>query len=44
MTVESVRDNIASFGGDPKRIGAWGESSGFVAMAYYSTLTAHLPG
>lgn len=36
MAIEWVRDNIASFGGDPKRIGAWGMSSGAVGLAYYS--------
>ena len=36
LAVEWVRDNIASFGGDPKRIGFWGQSSGSIAMAYYS--------
>ncbi|KAK0631503.1 acetylcholinesterase [Immersiella caudata] len=36
MAVEWLRDNIAAFGGDPNRIGAWGMSSGAVAMAYYS--------
>ena len=36
MALEWVRDNIVSFGGDPERIGAWGQSSGSVAMAYYS--------
>ncbi|KAK4444124.1 acetylcholinesterase [Podospora aff. communis PSN243] len=36
MAIEWLRDNIAAFGGDSNRIGAWGESSGAVAMAYYS--------
>jgi carboxylesterase type B len=36
LAVEWVRDNIASFGGDPTRIGLWGESSGAIAIAYYS--------
>jgi carboxylesterase type B len=36
LAVEWVRDNIASFGGDPARIGAWGQSSGAIAIAYYS--------
>jgi carboxylesterase type B len=36
LAIEWVRDNIAAFGGDPKRIGLWGESSGGVAIAYYS--------
>lgn len=36
LAIEWVRDNIAAFGGDPKRIGIWGQSSGAVAIAYYS--------
>lgn len=36
LAIEWVRDNIAAFGGDPKRIGIWGQSSGGVAIAYYS--------
>ncbi|KAK4235385.1 acetylcholinesterase [Achaetomium macrosporum] len=36
LAIEWVRDNIAAFGGDPERIGLWGESSGGVAIAYYS--------
>lgn len=36
LAIEWVRDNIAAFGGDPSRIGAWGQSSGAVGMAYYS--------
>ncbi|KAB5585532.1 Alpha/Beta hydrolase protein [Coniochaeta sp. 2T2.1] len=36
LVLEWVRANIAAFGGDPARIGAWGQSSGSVAIAYYS--------
>lgn len=36
LAIEWVRDNIASFGGDPTRIGLWGESSGATIIAYYS--------
>ncbi|KAB5583601.1 acetylcholinesterase [Coniochaeta sp. 2T2.1] len=36
LVLEWVRDNIAAFGGDPSRIGAWGQSSGSIAIAYYS--------
>ncbi|KAK5661872.1 hypothetical protein OQA88_9980 [Cercophora sp. LCS_1] len=36
LAIEWVRDNIASFGGDPSRIGLWGPSSGAIAIAYYT--------
>lgn len=36
LAVEWVRDHIAAFGGDPSRIGLWGQSSGGVAIAYYT--------
>ncbi|KAL2163292.1 hypothetical protein VTH06DRAFT_5348 [Thermothelomyces fergusii] len=36
LAVEWVRDNIAAFGGDPARIGLWGQSSGAVLIAYYT--------
>ncbi|KAK3318713.1 acetylcholinesterase [Apodospora peruviana] len=36
LAVEWVRDNIVAFGGDAKRIGLWGQSSGACALGYYS--------
>ena len=34
LAVEWMRDNIASFSGDPTRIGLWGQSSGAITIAY----------
>lgn len=36
LALEWVRDNIAAFGGDPERIGAFGHSSGGCSIGYYS--------
>lgn len=35
-SVEWVRDNIAQFGGDPKRIGLWGQSAGSASVDWYN--------
>lgn len=36
LALEWVRENIAAFGGDPERVGAFGQSSGGSAIGYYS--------
>lgn len=36
LSVEWVRDNIASFGGDPSRIVIWGQSSGAASADFYN--------
>ncbi|KAL2130632.1 hypothetical protein VTI74DRAFT_6133 [Chaetomium olivicolor] len=41
LAIEWVRENIASFSGDPTRIGLWGMSSGAIAIAYYSYSYVH---
>ncbi|KAK8076502.1 carboxylesterase [Apiospora phragmitis] len=35
FAVEWVRDNIAAFGGDTKRIGLWGQSAGAISVGTY---------
>lgn len=36
LSLEWVRDNIASFGGDPSRIVIWGQSSGAASVDFYN--------
>lgn len=36
LAVEWLRDNIASFGGDPDRMVLWGQSSGAIACDHYN--------
>lgn len=35
ISVVWVRDNIAQFGGDPKKIGLWGQSAGSASVDWY---------
>jgi cholinesterase len=42
-SVEWVRDNIAAFGGDPKRISIFGESAGGGAVDYFAFAWADDP-
>ncbi|KAH3958669.1 hypothetical protein HBH70_206050 [Parastagonospora nodorum] len=43
LSLEWVRDNIASFGGDPSKVVAWGQSSGAVAVDYINFAYASDP-
>ncbi|KAK8138851.1 hypothetical protein PG984_002231 [Apiospora sp. TS-2023a] len=43
LAVEWIRDNIKSFGGDPKRMVIWGQSAGSVAVDYYNFAYADDP-
>jgi len=43
MAVEWVRDNIASFSGNPRRITIFGQSAGSVAVDYWAYAYPHDP-
>ncbi|TLD08891.1 uncharacterized protein PgNI_07815 [Pyricularia grisea] len=43
LAVEWARDNIAAFGGDPKRMGLWGQSAGSISVGVYAFAYAEDP-
>ncbi|TLS28031.1 hypothetical protein PpBr36_02021 [Pyricularia pennisetigena] len=43
LAVEWARDNVAAFGGDPKRMGLWGQSAGSMSVGAYAFAYAEDP-